>query len=111
MGGKKSKEAGGKPVKLPSKNGGLSKKDYDYLTQQTGLSQGDIKTLYDEFMANNPDGQLDKREFARLYDKLRPEPPERMDEISQYVYRAFDGDNNGTISFSEFLVEKIFKKK
>ena len=55
-------------------------------------------------MANNPDGKLDKNEFIRLYDKLRPEAPELLDEISIYIFRAFDSDHNGFISFNEFMI-------
>jgi Ca2+-binding EF-hand superfamily protein len=103
MGSKKSKESGGKDVKIPPKLS-LSKKDYDFLTHQTGLSKDEIKAIHDEFMANNPDGLLDRREFIRLYDRLRSEPPEVLDEISEFAFRAFDADNNGRITFSEFLV-------
>ena len=104
MGSKKSKQAGGKDIKVPNKKNGLSSKDLKFLSQQTGMSNDQIKALYDQFMANNPDGQLDQREFTRLYQQLRPEPPDRIDEIARFVFRAFDADNNNSISFGEFLV-------
>ncbi|RNA31685.1 Neuronal calcium sensor 2 [Brachionus plicatilis] len=83
---------------------GLSESDYGYLTSQTGYSRPEIKLFYDQFMNNNPDGKLDRQEFARLYSKLRAEPPELLDEISNFVFRAFDDDNNGYISFNEFMI-------
>ena len=102
MGGKGSKTKGqGKPPTLKSS-------DIKFLTKQTGLDQAAIKATFEKFMANNPDGQLDRKEFVRLYDELRPESMDRLDEISQYVFRAFDKDNNGTISFNEFLVSQYF---
>jgi Ca2+-binding EF-hand superfamily protein len=55
-------------------------------------------------MANNPDGQLDKAEFVRLYTKLKSEPADKLDEIALHVFNAFDKDNNGKISFTEFMV-------
>lgn len=106
MGGKKSKPSNvgeTKPVVIPPKNE-LTEKDFNFLTTQTGMSRAEVKHFYDEFMTNNADGKLDKAEFCRLYDKLRPEPPERIDEIAVFVFEAFDQDNNGTISFNEFLV-------
>ena len=106
MGGKKSKQAGGKDIKVPNKKQGLDSKDLKFLQEQTGMSQEQIKAFYSEFMANNPDGQLDRQEFIRLYAKFRSEPLDRIDEISQYVFRAFDADNNGQISFGEFLVRR-----
>ncbi|CAF0713663.1 unnamed protein product [Brachionus calyciflorus] len=82
----------------------LTDRDLDFLSGQTGQSKSDIKAIFDEFMRNNPDGKLDKQEFVRLYSKLRPEQPESLDEISHFVFRAFDTDHNGTIDFSEFMI-------
>jgi Ca2+-binding EF-hand superfamily protein len=112
MGNEKSKNGGGvaasvdkKGLKLANKHpNDLNKKDYDYLTQQTGLSKDDIKGILQQFVANNPDGELDMAEFVNLYMKLRPEKPETLDEISKLVFRAFDADNNGRITFCEFLI-------
>ena len=64
----------------------------------------DIKELFDKFMAGNPDGQLDRKEFAKLYSSLRYESPELLDEITEFIFKAFDADKSGTISFAEFLV-------
>ena len=107
MGGKKSKPSNvgpTKPVVVPPRQGELSENDYNFLVGQTGLSRAEVKNFYDQFNANNPDGRLDKREFARLYDILRPEPPELIDEIANFVFEAFDTDNNGSIAFNEFLI-------
>jgi Ca2+-binding EF-hand superfamily protein len=82
----------------------LTKKDYDFLVHATGSQKAEIDAVFKEFTANNPDGKLDKQEFIRLYDKLRPEPPELLDEISNYVFRCFDSDRNGSISFNEFMI-------
>ena len=82
----------------------LTKKDNDFLMHSTGSDKATIDAVLNEFNANNPDGKLDKQEFIRLYDKLRPEPPELLDEISNYVFRCFDSDRNGSISFNEFMI-------
>ena len=102
---KKKPSAAGetKPIVVPPKSG-LNDKDLAFLTTQTGLSKADIQNIYEQFKANNPDEKLDKAEFVRLYDKLRPESQEDMEEISLFVFGAFDEDNNGYISFNEFLV-------
>lgn len=112
MGGKGSKDkqknpsGPSKPVVVPPKNpNDISEADYNFLTSQTGLSRAEVKALLDKFNANNPDGKLDKKEFARLYDELRPEPPELIDEIAEFIFRGFDEDNSGYISFNEFIVK------
>jgi hypothetical protein len=57
MGGKGSKNKD----KLNSKGNKLTSSDYKFLTGQTGLSKADIDRIHNEFLANNPDGRLDKR--------------------------------------------------
>ena len=103
MGNKGAKDGkGAKPVaKKPAK---LSSKDYKFLTTQTGMTKEQIDGIFSKFNNNNADGVLDKREFTKLYIELRPEPAEKIDEIASYVFNAFDTDNNGSVSFNEFLV-------
>ena len=101
--GNKGTKAGAKPIKKkPAK---LSSKDVKFLTKQTGMDKNQIQEFFDKFNSNNPDGVLNKAEFTALYCQLRPEPVEKLDEIANYVFEAFDSDNNGTISFSEFMVK------
>lgn len=107
MGNKGGKNKDSKPAKLKNDKKlkqGLSEADYSLLISQTGMSRSEIKLLYDQFMTNNPDGKLNRQEFVNLYSKLRPEPPELLDEISIFIFQAFDDDNNGYISFDEFII-------
>ena len=78
--------------------------ELDNLAMQTGFSRAEVKNIYDQFVANNPDGKLDKREFVAFYSKVRAEPVDRLDEMCEFVFRAFDTDNNGYLTFSEFMV-------
>lgn len=82
----------------------LTNKDYEFLSSQTGFLKSDINAIFDKFNLNNPDAKLDRKEFVRLYQELRPEPSDILDEISEYVFRCFDTDNNGSITFQEFLI-------
>lgn len=91
-------------TKISKKTAKLSSKDYKFLIKQTGMTKEQITDIFNKFNANNPDGVLDKREFARLYIELRPEPAELIDEIALHVFGAFDADNNGSINFNEFMV-------
>lgn len=113
------------PVPIPE----LNDVDLEFLSQQTGSSKAVIQNTFEIFIKDNPDGKLSITEFIRIYNELRPEPPEFLviakvylnsgmfftylfvlkDEISKYVFKAFDSDNNGTISFSEFMVLLHFK--
>ena len=98
MGSKSSKKnPDGTVIKVPPmKPAKLSSKDYKFISTQTGLTKDQINAIFAEFNTNNPDGKLNKAEFVRLYDKLKPEPIELLDEISANVFEAFDTDDNGT---------------
>ena len=109
MGAKKSKESANNNNNNNNDNSlkkirKLGEKDLNYLSSSSGLSKEDIKQIYDQFMQNNPDAQLNKSEFIQLYNKLRPEHPHLLNEISEHIFRAFDLDKSNTISFSEFLI-------
>ena len=69
-----------------------------------GLTPDEIRTWHDKFFYDNPDGRLDKTEFRRLFRLLRQEPPERLENICDHVFRAFDVDGNGYVEFGEFLL-------
>ena len=86
---------------LPKK---LAKNDYDFLIYTTRSQKSEIDKVFKEFMTNNPDGKLNRNEFIKLYSKLKPEPAEFLNEISNYVFKSLDTDHNNCISFNEFLV-------
>jgi Ca2+-binding EF-hand superfamily protein len=104
MGNKGGKAKVGKPAKLSSK-------DEKFLVGKTGLSKNDVEAVFARFNANNPDGLLNRDEFSRLYQSLRNEPVNNLDEIQNMVFRAFDSDNNGSLTFSEFLIGYAFTSK
>lgn len=103
MGGKLTKDDD-KPIKVEDHKKTLSRKDYKFFKDQTGLEKDDVDLFFNMFMVDNPSGQLTKEGFAKLYPILRVEPSGHLDEITQYVFRAFDKDHSGTLSFAEFLV-------
>jgi hypothetical protein len=47
----------------------------------------------------NPDGRLNKIEFVRLYNDLRSESIDKLEEISEFVFSAFDRDNSKIIIY------------
>ncbi len=96
--------AKGSKKNVPAKPPKLSSKDLKFLMKQTGQSKEDVSALFASFVENNPDAILSKTEFCALYDKLRPESAEQIDEIAGYIFECFDSDNNGTINFNEFMI-------
>ena len=89
----------------------LTDSDYEFLISLTGLTKKEIKESFELFKIDNPDLRLNKNEFINLYDKFKPEQAEAVNQIAEHAFRAFDYDKNGSITFSEFLVNLflIFK--
>lgn len=75
----------------------LSDSDLKYLSKQTDLNENAIKEIFNKFCDNNPTGYLNKDEFVRLYCSLRSEPPEKLKNIAEFAFNAFDIDKNGNI--------------
>jgi len=69
-----------------------------------GLSHDEIISWHGKFFRDNPDGRLDRIGFRKFYRLLRNEPPERLNDMCDHVFRAFDVDGNGYVEFGEFLL-------
>lgn len=102
--GSKGSKTKDKSSKVPDKKPVLTSKDLKFFTNNTGFTEEQVSTIFNEFNQNNPDGTLDRNEFIKLYTLLRPESADRLDEISAQIFRAFDSDNNGFLTFNEFLI-------
>ena len=74
----------------------LSSKDLKFLHTHTGMSEDEIKSTFARFIANNPDGKLDRNEFRNLYDQLKAQPYQDISEITELVFKEFDTDKNGS---------------
>ena len=84
-----------------SKSKRLTDADFDYLETTSYCKAQEIKALYREFLTWSPKGDLNKKHFCAMYRKLCPtRDPRRFVET---VFRAFDTNNDGLITFNEFL--------
>jgi hypothetical protein len=66
-------------------------------TFDAGLSEDQIMDIFCQFSERNPEGKLKREDFVRLYADLRPEPLEKLEKISDYVFSAFVKDNSEII--------------
>ncbi|CAF1093530.1 unnamed protein product [Brachionus calyciflorus] len=89
-----------------SKNVSLKEKEIELLINNTGLSREEISEWHVQFIKDYPDGLIDLVEFTNLYKKFyKIGNPEKY---AKFAFKAFDNDNNGRITFSEFLVATSF---
>lgn len=54
-----------------------------------------------------PSGKMNRKDFYKFYRTLRVESDEKVKEIANFVFTAFDRDSNGKIDFTEFLCMSI----
>ena len=73
-----------KQIIIPEKAPELSQTDLEFLTQHTDSSAAYIQNIFDSFIANNTDAKLDRNEFIRFYNELRPEPADLLVNFSFY---------------------------
>lgn len=95
MGGKNSK-----------KHTELKEKEIKLLIQKTELSRQEILDWHAEFLQNHPDGLIDIGEFSSIYRQFYQYG--NPDNYAKFAFKAFDNDNSGKISFSEFLIATAF---
>ncbi|CAF0749888.1 unnamed protein product [Adineta steineri] len=89
--------------------------DLDRFSNVTGIPRTTVEKLYQEFIATTgKDNRMDKKEFRRLYKELYTSgrtgttvpaviSEHDLEKISDRVFKAFDGDNSGKLTFEEFV--------
>ena len=81
--------------------------DVNELSQATGLQPQQIQQIYQEFVqAAGNDGQLNMNEFARFYERFpdaQQQDPRYLKQQIPRIFRTFDRDGSGALSFDEFL--------
>ena len=113
----KNSQSKNKPGNKPAENSktdinsttvGLSDENLQFLVNKTRCSKEEIEKIFHEFEKKCPSGKLNKQDFVSLYCSFRSESASDLKEISENVFNAFDSDNNGYVTFNEFVVEKSF---
>lgn len=83
----------------------LSEPDYKYIVEQTGLSRSEIKSIYQDFVKESVNGELDLEGFIDFYSSLSTDRlvKEFLKNNAQFIFDTFDKDHNGRVSFREFM--------
>jgi len=93
----------------------FSQWDLDRFSNVTGIPRPTVEKLYREFIATTgKDNRMDKKEFRRLYKELYTSgrtgasvpaviSEHDLDKISDRVFKTFDMDGSGKLSFEEFV--------
>ncbi|CAF1127216.1 unnamed protein product [Rotaria sp. Silwood1] len=95
---------------MGNKTSGNEKKDPANLTDEdlktlkinTQYTEEEILAWHSGFLKDCPTGKLDKKQFLNVYRRFYPEG--KADKYCNFVFKAFDLDNNNWIDFTEFLL-------
>jgi len=79
----------------------LTPEEFDELVQNTEFTSAEIDEWYHKFKEYFPKGRVSQREFKGVYHKLYPQGD--ADRFCGHIFRVYDVDGNGFISFAEFL--------
>ena len=82
--------------------GKLSKPDLEFLKAHTNCDETTIKKQYKEFKKKSRNSNLTPALFYEMYQKFYPNANAK--KFGNHVFRTFDADNNGYVSFKEFLL-------
>jgi len=91
----------GKPV--------LRDEDVAAIAKKSGLSEAQIREDFNSFLADHPSGRLNKKEFKKCFTTASGKPGKATDTFVNNVFRMFDTDDNGYLSFvrSPEIIEKF----
>lgn len=79
----------------------LSPKDFDDLVNNTEFTSAEIDEWFEKFKQKFPRGRISQREFKTFYVELFPQGD--AEGFCKHIFRVYDTDGNGVISFPEFL--------
>jgi len=93
-------------LSMGNKNGTPVLRDEDVATiaEKSGLSEEQIREDFNSFIADHPKGRLTKKDFKKVFTVASGQADKGTDEFVNNVFRMFDSDNNGYITFIEFMV-------
>jgi len=91
--------------------------DLDRFINVTGVPRETVEKLYQEFsVASGKNNKLDKKEFRRLYKEMmvssqtplvsgttEHDQEKYIEKVADRVFKAFDVDNTGSLTFEEFV--------
>jgi len=89
--------------------------DLDRFSNVAGIPRATVERLHQEFITTTgKDNRMDKKEFRRLYKKLYTSGKtgtsvpavigeHDLEKISDRVFKAFDADGSGKLTFEEFV--------
>jgi len=86
---------------MGNKGSKLPERELKHLKETTYFDRRELRKWFRDFMKDCPSGMLHQDEFERIYQQFFPfgDPS----QFAGFVFKVFDEDGNGYISFTEFI--------
>ena len=88
--------------------GRLSAKDEKILqdcANKSQLTYDELKLEYQSWLKRHPNGTVDRKDFLKILTQIIPlYSKDDLKAAANHVFRVFDNDNNGKITFQEFML-------
>uniref|UniRef100_A0A0B7AEN3 EF-hand domain-containing protein n=1 Tax=Arion vulgaris TaxID=1028688 RepID=A0A0B7AEN3_9EUPU len=79
----------------------LTEDELKELESCTYFDRKELQKWFKDFVRDCPEGQLKLEEFQGIYQQFFPHG--NPDKFASYVFHTFDADQDGSISFKEFI--------
>eukprot|EP00116_Pleurobrachia_bachei_P013065 sb/3473327/ len=83
-------------------NSKLSPEELRELEDATYFDKKELQKWFREFMKDCPSGTLSKDDFVRIYQQFFPHGD--PSQFASHVFKKFDSNANGCITFKEFIM-------
>ena len=80
----------------------LTDEEVQRLVQSTGMEAERVEEYFRQFLIDNEDGKMDKKEFVKYLNQAYPKT--EIVKIARHIFNVFDKDDTGKIEFAEFAV-------
>lgn len=80
----------------------LTPEEFDQLAKSSGFTNAEVHEWFEKFKHDFPKGYVDKKGFKAIYTSQFPQGT-GADKFADHIFRVYDVDGNGQISFQEFV--------
>merc|ERR1719509_109723 len=88
----------------------LGEKDLHDIAGTSGMDPTQVQQKFDDFVRAYPNGKISKKHFktliseALLMSEALPKTKDKMEKLTNHIFRVYDSNNDGYIDFVEFMV-------
>jgi Ca2+-binding EF-hand superfamily protein len=80
----------------------MTPEEFDQMIRSSSFNSEELHAIHEQFKKDYPKGFIDKKSFKQSYATMFPQGS-GADKFVDHIFRLYDADGNGQISFQEFI--------